>query len=310
MSSRNFMCSVNTIATVTVAQTAYVQSDTPNENYDLDYHLLLEKHYKQKEWSKREVISIFQGDQQLFHYDLSAKVIRALQKRRDQDQKYQCLILAQTIPDYKALNPTLANTMVKGGVYPEKYFGLTHLGEVAGLTGLDLMQISLDHNRLGIMVMTEYQFIAPLNDTPQFVRYADASVALEVSKGDGAIRIHSVTCLTIPSGDLAQYVTSVCEQIAQENPALDYIIVQNAIPGFSHPLCYTRSEHATVDFRSGDVWVTLAELCKQNPDLIDKQIAMISFDRLHSLSYVILTVQDMPVIQAEQIEGKQVYVNT
>ncbi|NMH73533.1 hypothetical protein HF078_10640 [Bacillus sp. RO2] len=216
----------------------------------------------------------------------------------------KALVLVQSFPDRQSGNPPLARILELSQLSPSYYYGITHLGSVGSLGGLEIIDLLLEENENATLLATEQLIIKDnryLNHT--FNSYGDAAVGLELWRQEGPIEIlkygMQIQKSVLSNFNLNTLKFEIQELIKQLDLYSDYIILQNldkTISDIDFPNLYRRKNNMLSDFQSSDVWYTLGELIDVYNPMKGKTVLLVAINRNQSIAYVHLKIHDIPEI--------------
>ena len=216
----------------------------------------------------------------------------------------KALVLVQSYPDRQSGNPPLARILELSQLNPSFYYGITHLGSVGSLGGLEIIDLLLEENENATLLATE-QLIIKHNSyhKNKFNSYGDAAVGLELWRKEGPIEIleYGVQLQknVLSNFNLNRLKCEIQELIKQQDLFSDYIILQNLdkrISDIDFPNLYRRKNNMSSDFQSSDVWYTLGELIDEYRPMKGKTVLLVAINRNQSIAYVHLKIHDIPEI--------------
>lgn len=216
----------------------------------------------------------------------------------------KALVLVQSFPDRQSGNPPLARILELSQLSPSYYYGITHLGSVGSLGGLEIIDLLLEENENATLLATEQLIIKDnryLNH--KFNSYGDAAVGLELWRQEGPIEIlkygMQIQKSVLSNFNLNTLRFEIQELIKQQDLYSDYIILQNldkTISDIDFPNLYRRKNNMSSDFQSSDVWYTLGELIDEYKPMKGKTVLLVAINRNQSIAYVHLKIHDIPEI--------------
>ncbi|MEC5425427.1 hypothetical protein QGM71_18255 [Virgibacillus sp. C22-A2] len=261
---------------------------TSNQNKgDLNYYVMpiykLIKYYQpdiSSEYFKKHLLN-----EDTSSVELSVEALKEVKK-----EEYDLLVYCQNQADNRPLNSPLASIIFNSCVNAENYIGLSHLENIASVEGIKLMNYIL--KKKGLLLMTEKM---SYNATPRHfeMNLGNSSVCLEVSKESGHKIDFISTKVTESDGyihkdlfleEFKGYYTQLSKLFNESDTVT---VIQNRLTLKELefiPNLYKRTENASVDYQSGDVWVTVKEILKSNNVLKKQQILVMTTNFRHKIS--------------------------
>ncbi|WP_160036771.1 hypothetical protein [Paenibacillus sp. An7] len=269
---------VDSISWLTIRDEDYVNEELPNDYHFISPYLFAEKTYYGNPLASSVRTYIHNG-QRLTSGDMANKVLD-----HSKGIKWDAFIVAQSYPDRYSLNPPLARLLEEGPIHCEKYFGLSHLGSLASVEFIPVLQWSMYHQAL--IVFTEQRILPPIYENG-LCPLVDMAVSLELKAKKGALEIQYEGKYKI---NKLQANTVIESLKVKYKP--DITIVQSRLSSF---LNITENK-LIADAQSGDIWVQLAEWLTVNQPCAGTKIMLVAWDYKNQLSVCCVIVHSQPVL--------------
>ncbi|ETT86889.1 hypothetical protein BK130_06845 [Viridibacillus sp. FSL H8-0123] len=284
----------------------YLDGKEPSDFFRLEPHLEIDAYYHNIPIETVESYSIKIDNQQV---TLSEMLHKCHTELLPVVNNYQCLLISNSFSDRQPEIQPLPRILEWSDKKPKNYFGVSHLGSLASIDCLEILELCLNEGEEGILLLGEQLFIEQNRYRTGYLPLSDFAMGMHFSKGHGSIQI-----LQIGNYPLAEYqsniesskihfsniIKQIYELVSHQHQP-KWVIVQNLfgrMDFLESDLFFIRKTNVAQNYQSSDVWYTFTELLLSGKLKKEEKILIISANRDLSTSFAVLQFNGMPLVSS------------